>query len=132
MRLQLLTVLALGLSLTPTLDGQVSLEMQPIESNATITGITLYRNRAAITRTATLDLEAGGHAIFFRDLPSTAYLDSVQAHVSDNASLLSVDTSATPTLVDNSKLVEELVAQIKEVEATLGLSNSQSNAIQAI
>jgi uncharacterized protein (TIGR02231 family) len=131
MRLQLLTVLALGLSLTPTLDGQVSLEMQPIESNATITGITLYRNRAAITRTATLDLEAGGHAIFFRDLPSTAYLDSVQAHVSDNASLLSVDTSATPTLVDNSKLVEELVAQIKEVEATLALSNSQSNAIQA-
>ena len=130
MRIRLLT-LALVLSLTPTLDGQVSLEMQPIESNAAITDVRLYRNRAAITRTTTLNLEAGGHAIFFRDLPSTAYLDSVQAHVSDNASLLSVDTSTTPTLVVNSKLVVEIAAQIKEVEATLALSNSQSNAIQA-
>ena len=130
MRIRLLT-LALVLSLTPTLDGQVSLEMQPIESNAAITDVRLYRNRAAITRTTTLNLEAGGHAVFFRDLPSTAYLDSIQAHVSDNASLLSVDTSTTPTLVVNSKLVEEIAAQIKEVEATLALLNSQSNAIQA-
>jgi len=112
------------------LDAQVSLEMQPTEANADITDVTLYRNRAAITRTTTLDLEAGGHAVFFRDIPASAFLSSVQARVSDNASLLSVDTSSKPTVVDNSKLVADLITEIEEVEAQLSSNNAQSEAIQ--
>ncbi|MEE2912567.1 MAG: DUF4140 domain-containing protein, partial [Planctomycetota bacterium] len=80
----------ISLIICPSLDAQVSLDMEPISANGTITSVTLYRNRAAITRTATLDLEAGGYSIFFENLPNSAYLDSVQAHVSDNGKLLAV------------------------------------------
>jgi uncharacterized protein (TIGR02231 family) len=130
MRTLLFTTLLVGLFVAPNLNAQVSLEMQPTEANAVITDVTLYRNRAAVTRTATLELDTGGHAIFFRDLPSVAYLDSIQASVSDNASLLSVDTSSVPTLADNSKLVAELVAEIEEVEILLANVTSTSEAIQ--
>ncbi len=130
MRTQLLALISAGLFLVPSLDAQVSLEMQPTEANADITNVTLYRNRAAITRTSTLELDAGGHAIFFRDIPVTAFLSSVQARVSDNASLLSVDTSSQPIVADNSKLVAELIAEIEEVEFQLASNNSQSEAIQ--
>ena len=129
MHTRLLAILFIGFFVTPTLDAQVSLEMQPAEANAIITDVTLYRNRAAITRTATLELETGGHAIFFRDLPSVVYLDSIQASVSDNASILSVDTSNKPTLVDNSELVAELVTKIEELETQLANSVSKSEAI---
>jgi uncharacterized protein (TIGR02231 family) len=118
----------MGLSSTPTL-AQVSLEMEPIDANSEITNVTLYRNRAAITRTAILELDTGGYTIFFKDLPSVAYLDSVQASVSGNASLLAVDTSNKPTLIDNSKLVTDIVAQIEKAEAELINANSEGNAI---
>ena len=126
---RIFTLLAISLFLTPVTQAQVALEMQPIESNSTITSVTLYRNRAAVTRTATLELGAGGHSVFFRDLPSTVYLDSVQARISDNASLLSVDTSSKPTLVDNSEIVAELVAKIKEVQAKSTAAQSKEDAI---
>jgi uncharacterized protein (TIGR02231 family) len=129
MTTRIFSLILVGLSLTPLLNAQVSLEMEPIDANAEITSVTLYRNRAAITRTATLELNTGGYTIFFKDIPSVAYLDSVQASVSDNASLLAVDTSNKPILVENSKLVTELVAQIEEVEAKLIDANSEGNAI---
>ncbi|MBC8201501.1 MAG: mucoidy inhibitor MuiA family protein [Planctomycetes bacterium] len=129
MRSRLFTILVAGFFLTPNLEAQVSLEMLPTEANAIITEVTLYRNRAAITRTATLDLEAGGHSVFFRNLPNVAFLDSIQARVSDNASLLSVDTSNKPTLTDNSTLVAKLVTEIEEVELKIATSNAQTDAI---
>ncbi len=133
MRTRLLTLLVAAISsahfASPS-DAQVSLEMQPIESNSIITDITLYRNRASVTRTTTVDLEDGGYAVFFRDLPATAFLDSVQARVSDNASLLSVDTSSRPIVKDNSELVAELSSEILLVEEKISLAKGETAAIE--
>ena len=77
----LIAGISIGICLTYGVKGvhaQVSLEMLPSDAHSVISDVTLYRNRASITRTATLDLDAGGHSIFFRDLPDSAYLDSVQ------------------------------------------------------
>jgi len=129
MRLHYLTVLT-SLVFCPFLYAQVSLDMEPVDANGTITSVTLYRNRAAITRTATLDLDAGGYSIFFRDIPNSAYLDSVQAHVSDNAGLLSVDTSNKPIVKDNRDVVAQLTRQIEQKEAEMDRINAAKQAIE--
>jgi uncharacterized protein (TIGR02231 family) len=129
MRLHLLTVLT-SLVFCPFLNAQVSLDMEPVDANGAITSVTLYRNRAAITRTTTLDLDAGGYSIFFRDLPNSAYLDSVQAHVSDNAGLLSVDTSNKPIVKDNRDVVAQLTKQIEQKETEMDGLNAAKQAIE--
>ena len=120
----------ISLIICPSLDAQVSLDMEPISANGTITSVTLYRNRAAITRTATLDLEAGGYSIFFENLPNSAYLDSVQAHVSDNGKLLAVDTSNKPVVKDNREVVAKLTREIEQVELKIDALNAKKNAIE--
>ena len=137
MRNHLLSFLVIGTTvgcyfapLSQTVHAQVSLEMLPSEAHSTITNVTLYRNRASITRTAILELDSGGHSIFFREIPDSAYLESVQARVSDNAKLLSVETSSIPIVKDNRSIVAEINAEIKEVEAKMLRSNSKGDAIQ--
>ncbi|MBC8309951.1 MAG: mucoidy inhibitor MuiA family protein [Phycisphaerales bacterium] len=123
------TLLTTVLFLSPISNGQVSLEMEPIEANSTITDVTLYRNRAAITRTAILDLKVGGYTMFFRDLPSSAYLDSVQASVGDNAKLLSVDTSSRPRTEDNSEIIKGITAEIEDVEKQIDTLNARQDSL---
>ena len=130
MRTQLLAFITSVVTVASATSAQVSLEMEPLEANSFITDITLYRGRAAITRRATLDLDAGGYSIFFRDLPSSAYLDSVQASVSENAKLLSIDTSSTPIAKDNSKLLKEILAELKDSKTQLHNADAQAESIK--
>ena len=130
MRTQLLAFITSVVTLASATSAQVSLEMEPLEANSSITDITLYRGRAAITRRATLDLDAGGYSIFFRDLPSSAFLDSVQASVSENAKLLSIDTSSTPIAKDNSKLLKEILAELKDSKTQLHNADAQAESIK--
>lgn len=129
MRTTVFSLLFAVLILTPLTSGQVTLEMEPIEASSTITDVTLYRNRAAITRTATLDAQVGGYTIYFRDLPSSVYLDSVQASTSDNAALLGVDTSSTPVAKNVSEIVREITAEIEAIEAKLDTVNARKEAL---
>lgn len=129
MRLKHLAILT-SLIFCPFLNAQVSLDMEPVDANGSITSVTLYRNRAAITRTTTLDLDAGGYSIFFRDIPNSAYLDSVQAHVSENAGLLSVDTSNKPTVKDNRDVIAQLTKQIEQKEVEMDGINAAKQAIE--
>lgn len=110
--------------------GQVSLEMEPIEANSTITDVTLYRNRAAITRTATLQVGIGGYTVFFRDLPSSIFLDSVQASVGEHASLLSVDTSSVPIAKNNTKILKNISSEIKTVEENINTLDARKEALE--
>ncbi len=130
MRNQLISILTGVLYATSFSIGQVSLEMEPIEATSSITDVTLYRNRAAITRTATLNLDAGGYSIFFRGLPVSCYLDSVQASVSDNAALLSVDTSSKPTAKDNSEVIHEINAEIEKTEEKYAALAAEETGIE--
>ena len=130
MRTLLLAFITSVVTVASATSAQVSLEMEPLEANSSITDITLYRGRAAITRRATLDLDAGGYSIFFRDLPSSAFLDSVQASVSENAKLLSIDTSSTPIAKDNSKLLKEILAELKDSKTQLHNADAQAESIK--
>ncbi len=108
----------------------VTVDMEPINANGSITDIALYRGRAAITRTAELDLKAGGWSIFFRDLPSSATLDSVQASVDGNAKLIAVDTTAFPIEKDNNKLLTEIKQEIKHVEEKIAIAQAEEESIK--
>ena len=99
--------------------------MEPIDANSTITDVTLYRGRAAVTRSTQLDLSVGGWSIFFRDLPSSVTLDSVQASVKGNAKLIAVDTTTFPIEKDNNKLLKELEKQISQVEEKIALASAE-------
>ena len=129
MQSNVFTLLFAVLILTPFSNGQVSLEMEPIEANSTITDVTLYRNRAAITRTAILNLSVGGYSVYFRDLPSAASVDSVQARVGETVSLLSVDTSNKPT-VTNSALIKEITAEIDAMQGKIDSANAHKDSIE--
>jgi len=103
--------------------------MEPINANSTITDVTLYRGRAAVTRSTQLDLSVGGWSIFFRDLPSSVTLDSVQASVKGNAKLIAVDTTTIPIVKDNNKLLKELEQQISRVEEKIALASAEKESL---
>jgi uncharacterized protein (TIGR02231 family) len=111
----------------------VTVEMEPINANGLITDVTLYRGRAAVTRSTELVLEAGAWSIFFRDLPISATLDSVQANVQGNAKLIAVDTTEFPIEKDNNELLAEITKEIEQVEEkiTIAQANEQSIKMQA-
>jgi len=104
--------------------------MEAIEANSVITDVTLYRNRAAITRTATVQLKSGGYSLFFRDLPYSVSLDSVQASVGEGAALLSVDTSTTPVVKNVSKILKEINTEIDAVEAKINTVKAREEALK--
>jgi uncharacterized protein (TIGR02231 family) len=108
----------------------VTVEMEPINANASVSGVTLYRGRAAVTRTTELNLEAGGWSVFFRDLPSSATLDSVQASVLGDAKLVAVDTTSFPLAKDNNKLLAVINQEIEYVEEKIALAQSEEQSIK--
>jgi len=118
------------IGLSPFSFAQVSLDMEPKEANSTITDVTLYRNRAAVTRTATFDLQTGGYTFYFRNLPGSVFLESVQASTSEGASLLSVETSNTPVVKNVSALLKEINEQIEDVESKLIIVNARTEALK--
>lgn len=123
------TFLSAVLFLSPLSLGQSTIEMEPIEANGTISDVTLYRNRAAITRTANLNLSSGGYTVYFRDLPSSVYIDSVQASVGEGVVLLGVDTSSMPVAKNTSALLKEIIAEIEAIEAKLNTANAHEEAL---
>ncbi|MBC8202454.1 MAG: mucoidy inhibitor MuiA family protein [Planctomycetes bacterium] len=123
-------VLVSSLTVTALALQPVTVEMEPINANGAITDVTLYRGRAAITRTTELDLEAGGWSIFFRDLPSSATLDSVQASVHGNAKLIAVDTTAFPIEKDTNELLTEIKKEIEKVEEKIALAQADEQSIK--
>ncbi len=52
-----------------------------------ISAVTVFTDRAAITRTATTELEAGEHTLIFDDLPASIEQKSIQTHGLGNAIL---------------------------------------------
>jgi uncharacterized protein (TIGR02231 family) len=108
----------------------VTVEMEPINANGSITEVTLYRGRAAITRRTELDLKAGGWSVFFRGLPSSATLGSVQASVDGDAKLIAVDTTAFHVEKDTNELLTNINKEIEEVEEKISLSQAVEQSIK--
>jgi len=83
--------------------------------NSTISAVTVYTDRAVVTRTATVDLAGGTAELVFANLPQSLNERSLQVSGRGTAQALILDVSAKQTYVDftpNAR-VKELEDQLK-------------------
>ncbi|MFO0875089.1 MAG: mucoidy inhibitor MuiA family protein [Phycisphaerales bacterium] len=77
-----------------------SLVPRPIEPPSTITAVTLFPGRAAVTRRAVASVQQGVYEVLFAALPEAIQPDSLQARTpSGVAKVIGVDYRQTPTQV---------------------------------
>jgi uncharacterized protein (TIGR02231 family) len=98
------------------LASSVFLRASPVDSH--ISAATVYLDRAVITRTATVELAAGEHAIVFERLPTALLDQSLQASGRGTAASTILDVNAQTAYVDftpNTR-VQELEDQIRGLQ----------------
>src|SRR3954470_12212500 len=83
-----------------------------------ITAVTVYSDRAIVTRTQSTDLTAGEHAVVFENLPAALLDQSVQASGKGikGATILDVRTQYNVLETSANEDVKVLEAQIKGVQ----------------
>ena len=86
----------------------------PAPVNSTITAVTVYTDRAVVTRTASIDLAGGTTELVFANLPQALNERSLQVSGRGTAQALILDVSAKQTYVDFTPN-----ARVKELEDTL-------------
>jgi uncharacterized protein (TIGR02231 family) len=72
-----------------------------IPARSNITAVTVYTDRAVVTRTATVDLAAGTHEVVFEGLPATLADNSLQASGRGTAAATILDLAARQLFVAN-------------------------------
>jgi uncharacterized protein (TIGR02231 family) len=98
------------------LSSSVLLRAGPVDSR--ISAATVYLDRAVITRTATVELAAGEHAIVFERLPAALLDQSLQASGRGTAASTILDVNAQTAYVDftpNTR-VQELEDQVRALQ----------------
>ncbi len=113
----------------------------PSRADLSISSVTLYRGRAAVTRVGTTALTQGLHELRVGPLPEFADLDSVQARVGTGARLLDVKTETVvrpaPTS-DNPRVraaleaVEEARLALAEVDRRLTNNAASTKLVDSI
>ena len=85
-----------------------------------VSSVTLYRGRAAVTRSGNTGFRAGVYELRVGPLPETADLDSVQAKLGEGAKLLEVktETVSLPAPSSDNPRVREALAKYEEARAT--------------
>lgn len=109
---------------------------EPVEMRAelAIDAVTLYRSRAAVTRSGAVDLNQGLYQLRVGPLPETADLDSVRARVGAGAKLLDVrtETVALPAPTSDNPRVREVLAAIEAAKARIAdLARKTANNLAA-
>ncbi|MBP6508443.1 MAG: DUF4140 domain-containing protein, partial [Opitutaceae bacterium] len=87
----------------------------PTPVDSAISAVTVYTDRAVVTRTATVDLPGGISELVFANLPQALNEQSLQVSGKGTAQALILDVSAKQTYVDftpNAR-VKELEDQLK-------------------
>ena len=92
--------------------------------NSTITAVTVYTDRAVITRTATVDLTGGTTELVFANLPETLNERSLQVSGKGTAQAVILDVGAKQTFVDFTPN-----ARVKELEDQLRGLGKQTRGI---
>jgi len=98
------------------LSSSLLLRASPVDSR--ISAATVYLDRAVITRTATVELAAGEHAIVFERLPAALLDQSLQASGRGTAASTILDVNAQTAYVDFTPnvRVQELEDQIRGLQ----------------
>lgn len=89
--------------------------------SSAIKAVTLYGDRAAITRQAEVSLPAGQHELIFANLPNTLDTNSVQVNAEATAptTILDVTTAQTYKLENTNQRLQKIDEQIKAVQDEL-------------
>ncbi|MBX3737501.1 MAG: mucoidy inhibitor MuiA family protein [Candidatus Didemnitutus sp.] len=100
-----------------------ALSAAPVES--TISAVTVYTDRAVVTRTATVDLAGGQAELVFANLPESLLDQSVQVSGRGTAQAVILDVAARRTFVDFTpnarvKEIEDQLRALRNDDRTLG------------
>lgn len=95
-----------------------SLLAAPQVADSRISAVTVYTDRAIVTRTATLQLLAGQHEIALEQLPLRIDDNSLQASLSASAAATLLDVSSAPQVSPPSQdnRLQQLDAQLRDIE----------------
>ncbi|MDF3864014.1 mucoidy inhibitor MuiA family protein [Pseudomonas denitrificans (nom. rej.)] len=95
-----------------------SLLATPQVADSRISAVTVYTDRAIVTRTATLQLPAGQHEIALEQLPLRIDDSSLQASLSASAAATLLDVSSAPQASPPSgdNRLQQLDAQLRDIE----------------
>jgi len=106
-------ILALAGTLAST-----SLLAAPQVADSRISAVTVYTDRAIVTRTATLQLPAGQHEIVLEQLPLRIDDNSLQASLSASAAATLLDVSSAPQVSPPSEdnRLQQLDTQLRDLE----------------
>lgn len=99
--------------------------------NSTISAVTVYTDRAVVTRSATVELPAGTTELVFANLPQALNEHSLQVSGRGTAQALILDVGAKQTYVDftpNAR-VKELEDQLKGLTKQMRGLNDQANLL---
>lgn len=109
--MKLIRLLALLVSLT------AALRAAPVDSR--ISAVTVYADRAVVTRTATVELPAGAGEIVFAQLPESLLDQSLQVTGRGTAQAMILDVSARRTYVDftPNERVKQIEDQLRALRA---------------
>ena len=90
----------------------------PQVADSRISAVTVYTDRAIVTRTATLQLPAGQHEIALEQLPQRIDDNSLQASLAASAAATLLDVSSAPQVSPPSEdnRLQQLDAQLREIE----------------
>ncbi len=101
--------------------------------SSTISAVTVYTDRAVVTRTATVDLAGGTTELVFANLPEALNERSLQVSGRGTAQALILDVSAKQTYVDftpNAR-VKELEDQLRGLAKQMRGLNDRAGVLQA-
>ncbi len=104
----------------------------PIDVESSIVSVEVYQGQARVTRSFSVDLEAGAHTLRFRGLPSSAQMGTVQLEVDErrmHLGRLTHDSRFTPD--DESALLRELRQNLETLEAEKNRLAHERKLVQA-
>lgn len=111
----------------------------PIDMKASVTGVTVYRGRASVTRSGSLQLEPGLYDLRFLNLPETIQPETLQARVSKQCKVLEVQydqvAAADVTLPETETIdhqIEELQGLISTLDQQLKLIRMQEDFLNQV
>ncbi len=111
----------------------------PIDMKASVTGVTVYRGRASVTRSGSLQLEPGLYDLRFLNLPETIQPETLQARVSKQCKVLEVQydqvAAADVTLPETEAIdrhIEELQGFISTLDQQLKLIRMQEDFLNQV
>ncbi len=101
-------------------------------ADSSIQSVTVYPDRAIVTRVTTLDLMPGHQEIFFKGLPVNLFPDSLQVSGNGSAQATILDVQATPTQlkqVANAR-IQEILTEIRDLKEISNTLNDRSTVLQ--